>query len=501
MSQVLTEDARYLRMYREKPSLWIKHHIDIELARYRSREQLETWLERFPDDTHLWARKQLAAGKLVLDSSRSYQAEALDEMATPGFYAFQWANGTTKTATAALFVLWFLDNYPGGKIVTTAGTWSQLKEQLWREIPTWSSRATAPIVATPDVIDKTQINISSDWAAFGRAADRAATFEGVHAPYVAVVMDEAKAIPHEIFGAVRRILRGNPGGMFWWIALSSPGSPTGAFYDICAGDQSHRWKVFRLSAYESERVALDQLELDRQDLGETSPLFVSMNVGEFPEEGDDVVIPLSWVLAAVDRTVSEEGLKTLGVDIARFGVDESALVSLFGRRAEVSAAYQGRDTVWTEGKIHELWVEHQYARICIDDTGLVGVADHVAALGLPADGVNFAERESVQNPERYGNIKAEMYFQARSEFEAGHRDPANPDVGFSIPNDKRLIHQLAMQRYKFTLRQQYLIESHKELKARGEKSPDRADGLVLAALAQGRGIRSGLTLLPDVTPS
>ena len=516
MATSLSPDARYLRMYRAKPSIWVAHHLDVKLARYRSQAELEAWLDRLHTDSeqrkemHRWCRSNLAAGKLTLDSSRSYQGEMLDAMAQPGYYAFQCANGTAKTATAAIFAHWFLDCYPGAKLLTTAGTWSQLREQLWREIATWGNRTLRPI-ATSGRVNKTQIDIAPDWAAFGRTADRAETFEGVHGNAVAVLMDEAKAIPPGIFDAVRRILRGNPGGRFWWIALSSPGSPSGPFYDITQGDQAHRWTTFKLSAYESERIDLDQLEADRQDLNETSPLYVAMDLGEWPEEGEDVVIPLSWAQAAVDRTVatwhgegtldpSKADRKTLGVDVARFGGDETAMVELIGRRAEVAAAYQGRDTVWTEGRIHELWSQRNYDRIGIDDTGLVGVTDHIQALGLPADGISFGSTEGMERPEYYANIKAEMYFKLRAELDAGRAAMDTVDVGLSIPNDKKLIHQLTMQRYRFTHRRQYQLESHEELKKRGERSPDRADALALANLMRSRGVYAGLSPLPDLMP-
>ncbi len=473
------------KWWREKPSLWVADKINIQLARYRSRQELEAWLEQQPADAHAWCRERMAQGKLKLDPDRSYQAEALDRMATPGQYALQWCNGASKTTTAALFVHWFLDCFPGGKVLTSAGTWSQLKEQLWREIHLWAGMARAPIAANcaPRGLGKMGIDLAPDWAVMARAADKGSTFEGVHGQYVLVLLDEGKAIKPEIFESVRRILRGNPGAHFWFVCLSSPGSPTGPFWDITNGDQAHRWTTLRLSAYESERVSLEQLAIDREDLGESSPLFIAMNVGEFPAEGEDTVIPLSWVQAAVGRQVNEADGNFLGCDVARFGGDETALVSLFGRRAEISAVYQGKDTVWTASKVRELHGLNAYQGIGIDDTGVGGgVTDQLQADGLPAYGINFGSTEDLRDPEHHVNIKAEMYFMLRAEFEAGFRDWQNPMVGLGLPNDKKLLHQLAMQRYKFDSRGRYRIESHEELKKRGERSPDRADGLVLANL-------------------
>lgn len=421
-------------------------------------------------------------------------------MAKPGFYAFPWANGLSKTATAALWALWFLDCHPGAKLLTTAGTWSQLKEQLWREIPTWAARAKAPIVPHLARIDKTQINLAPDWAAFGRAADKGSTFEGVHGQHVAILMDEAKAIKPEIFSAVRRILRGNPGGQFWWIALSSPGSPSGPFYDVTVGDQAHRWNTLWLSAYESERVSLEQIRQDAEDLGETSPLFVSMDTGQFPREGSDTVIPLSWAQAAVNRIVSTEGPNFLGVDVARFGGDETALMGLFGRQARLRDAYTGKDTVWTSGRISELFLSDDYKAVAVDDTGVGGgVTDHLVADGKSVEAVNFGSTENLERPDRYANVKAELYFWLRAELEAGFKESENPEVGLSIEDDKKLVHQLSMQKFSFTPRRQYRIESHEELRKRQEKSPDRSDALALANYARARaGVARGITTLGNL---
>jgi phage terminase large subunit len=476
------------RRWRDKPSIWVRDSIKIELAHYRSQEELTTFLETVPNDSHLWVREKLAQKALKLDPTQSYQGDVLDKMSTPGYYTLPWANGTAKTTTGALFVLWFLDNFPGGRVVTTAGTWSQLREQLWREIAFWASQAKRLIAPNTVEIGKTQIDIAPDWAAFGRAADKSETFEGVHAPYVLLLVDEAKAVPPGIFEAVRRILRGNLGGQFWWVCLSSPGSADGPFYDVTEGEYASRWNIFRMSAYESDRIGLNQLEDDRQDIGEGSPLFVSMNLGEFPDEGEDTVIPLSWIISAVDRPVdTDTGMFTCGCDVARYGGDETAIGTLDSGRFVIEETYQGKDTTFTAGKINEIHNcddEHRLDAVAIDDTGVGGgVTDQLKTSGIRLRPVNFSAIDLVKRPDRYANNKAEMYFYLRDAFEETFKSHDNPLAGLCIPNDKRLIHQLNMQKYHFSAKQQYLLESHEALQKRGEKSPDRADALALAHLA------------------
>lgn len=538
MVAALSDDARYLRMYRHRPSIWYKHHFDQPLFHYRDRSVLEAFLERSrrryleaarargvePDPheiPHRWAWERLQAGELELDARRSYQAEALDEIARPiregkrefvHRIAFKWANGTTKTTIAALATHWCLDCFPGSKVLTTAGTWSQLREQLWREINTWRDRAVAPIVAQTVDPNKTQIDVASDWMAVGRAAKSEATFEGIHAPVVMVIVDEAKAVRLDVIeNAIRRITRGR--GRFFVILLSSPGSPSGYFYDVCRGAQSERWTVMSLSAYESEAIPLAQIDDDLQEMSQDAPLFVAIDLGEFPTEGGANVIPLSYVLAAVNRPVAgwdpEDGFapgfefpwRTAGCDVARRGDDETAIADLLGRRVSLRDFWATfRRTNFISGRIHDLWIAHDYEAIGVDDTGAGGgVSDDLAALELPLVEINFGE-VARRFPEKYHNLKSEIWFFLRAELEAGFLDWDNPDVGLSLPPDRRLQHQLTCVEFDYDETQRRWVEGHKAIVARGEKSPDRADAVAIANYVRGEAVEHSLEALPNVMP-
>ena len=507
--------ARRLKMHREKPSLWVRHKVAIELAHYRSRAEVETWLDTRELDTHVWLREHLERSDFALDASRSYQAEALDIMARPGRvrdgvlqggrYAMQWANGVAKTTTSALLAHWFLDCYPGGKLLTSAGTWSQLKEQLWREIAQWGASTREDIAAqwAPMGITKTQIDIAPDWAAIARAADDPDTFEGIHGRYAMVILDEAKAVPQGIFDSIRRILRGAKDTLFWFVCLSSPGSPTGPFWEITNGDQSHRWVTLRCSAYQSERVSLAQVAEDAEDLGEDSPLFIAMDLGEFPMEGEDTLIPLAHALAAVGRTVNETGTKTLGIDVARKGSDDTALVYMLGRAVQPPVTANGQRTTWTEEQALYLQRIHNFDRIAVDDSGVGGgVSDHLIKARKNVSEVNFGASDFVRQPDIYANNKTEMWMSFARELKAGYEDPDNPDVGISLPvgdAGKKLVNQLASIKVVFDGRR-YKVEGHKQLTSRGVKSPDVADAAVLANWARQRVGRSYPVEAPSERP-
>jgi len=495
----VARNAKVLRRWQEQPSAWLKSCIDIEPAKYRSERELRAWLDSQSPDSHKWCRQQLAAGKLRLDG-KPYQVELLDCMAKPGWYALRCANGVGKTSTAALLVLWFLDvfapslNSPGGtKVVTTAGTAAQLKEQLWREIGVWASRTKMPR-SWSGHIDKTQIDLAPDWAAMSRAADKSATFEGVHGDHVLILVDEAKAIKGELYGAFRRILRGGgEKGKYWFVFLSSPGSAQGAFWELTDGSLAHRVSTFGLSAYESERVSLETIAEDAEDVGEDSPLFVSMVCGLSPEEAEDTLIRLSWVQQAQDREVDCVEPRVLGVDVARMGLNETYAMRMMGRRASVAFAHVGQDLGVTVGKIRHAHERDHYQVIAVDDTGVGGgITDWLSASPefrrvhiIP---VNFGARSD--HPERYVNMKTQIAFMVKAELKAGFDDSENPHVGLSLPEDKKLAGQLTAHKVRYDDRQRYRVTTQHETGADAEfsltstQSPDRAHALMLANYAR-----------------
>src|SRR5690606_24718270 len=86
-----------------------------------------------------------------------------------------------------------------------------------------------------------------------------------------------------------------------------------------------------------------------QRWGKDSPLYQARVLGQFPEQEDDTLIPLSWIEAAVKRKLEPGEPVELGVDVARYGQDESVWVI---RRGSVARIYETRsmgDTMETTG--------------------------------------------------------------------------------------------------------------------------------------------------------
>ena len=84
------------------------------------------------------------------------------------------------------------------------------------------------------------------------------------------------------------------------------------------------------------------------------------------------------------------------------------------------------------------------------------------------------------NAEEFADLGSEMAWNLRRIFEETYLNRDDPKVGISIPNDKKLIHQLSARKYDFRSDGRIKIEAKSDMRKRGEKSPDRADALAMA---------------------
>ena len=114
--------------------------------------------------------------------------------------------------------------------------------------------------------------------------------------------------------------------------------------------------------------------------------------------------------------------------------------------------------------------EFQPVQTCIDEVGVgAGVVDRLRELGYGVRGVNAAH--SARQKGVFANIRAEGYWKLRDLFAAG---------AIAIPEDQRLLGELAALRYSFDSQGRLLMESKEDMRKRGVPSPDRADALMLA---------------------
>ena len=194
-------------------------------------------------------------------------------------------------------------------------------------------------------------------------------------------------------------------------------------------------------------------------------------------------IPSNYVVEAMSRgpaDVEPSGPMRLGVDVARFGDDKTALTPRDNRIVYPQIVWGKLDTMQTAGKVKDYvltWNEANPKRpieqIAVDVIGIgAGVVDRLNEFpelnGIQIVGVNTSIK--LDDGRNY-NLRARIWRDGKDWL-----DPKNGPV--SVTNDPELQTDLTSLHYGYR-NGLLLIEAKDDAKKRGIKSPDRADSFML----------------------
>ena len=206
-----------------------------------------------------------------------------------------------------------------------------------------------------------------------------------------------------------------------------------------------------------------------------------MYQGEFPDQGDDTLVAVSDIDAAVamDDWQADGGPRVMAVDVARFGADSSCIAYRDGNRIERLEVIHQLDTMAVTGRVVNGAANYGAERIYVDDVGVgAGVVDRLKEQGLPVVGLNVGRPAGDRR--LFANLRAEGYWELRRLLRDG---------GLRLPNDLRLIGELSDLKYQYNSDGRILMESKEDMKARGGSSPDVADAVMLSVLGPMTGFR------------
>ena len=185
----------------------------------------------------------------ILNFARwSKQREILESVRDHKRTAVRSGHGVGKTAISARAALWFMAAHPYSRVITTAPTWSQVKEQFWREIHVAHSRADAFFDGQ---LDDTRLELGPDWFMLGISTDRPERFAGHHAEHLLLVVDEASGVSEDIFEAAETFLT-SPGAKV--LMIGNPTVNSGTFHAAFHRDRAD-WSRISISALDSPASA------------------------------------------------------------------------------------------------------------------------------------------------------------------------------------------------------------------------------------------------------
>ena len=432
-----------------------------------------------------------------------YQADILQKIVIEGRegrrVSVRSPRGAGKTTTAALAILWYALTRDGDdwKVITTAGSWDQLNNYLWPEVHKWSRKLRWERVGRSGPFDskfelmKNQLKLTTGLAV-AAAPDKPELIEGAHADHLMFVFDEAKAIPIPLWDAMEGALSGT--GEVFGLTISSPGEPTGRFYQIQSQQYGfdRDWYVRPIRLEETlaaNRVSAQWAENKKAQYGPEGATYKQQVLGEFSTIDESSIFRLEWIEQAQDRwrawrrTVpevlpKEMFLTAIGIDVARAGPDRNAYALRKDSVLLEVITDQEPNTMTMVGTVKRLL--HAHKGVGIVDVVAVGGGPFDRMRELELDVVPFNASSKCQIRDRSGelgfkNLRAAAWWHLR--------DLLNPVFGSDIclPPDEELKEELmAVHRKNIDSSAEIAVESKAEITKRLGRSPDKADAVMMA---------------------
>jgi len=438
-------------------------------------EQEKTFLKRCREEPEFFCKRVLGV------EPWAKQIEIMNSVRDNPNTIVVSANAQGKSWVSAAVALWFLVTRKDSIVLTSAPTYRQVMNVLWAEIGKMYADARFPVGGD---MTTGKLVLGEKWYALGIPSSDEVRFQGFHSNDILVIFDEAAGIPKDIYTAAAGNLTSENSR---FLLIGNPTSPTGMFYEY---SKNPNWHKITLSALESPAIehpekypylATKKWCLEREhEWGRTSPMYIARVLGEFPLEGEDTLIPLSWIdesvkrymdMAKKDILVSEHVY--LGVDVARMGGDKTVCASYQPNKVLPLRKAQGKDLPTVKHLVAQeaIAAGMKLMQITIDATGLGGgPAGDLREMRYPVVEINFANKAN--NKRFFRRLKDEIMYNLRLVFQAGE---------IAIPPDDELVSQLASIKYKTEQNTGLIeIESKEEMKNRGLKSPDCAWAVALA---------------------
>jgi hypothetical protein len=542
----------------ELRSIWIRRlkqaaESDDELAAIEANEQLQDLfnaaLEHYGTPFGLWRDDPVGFIRDVLDEGIwRRQQEIAESVRDHPFTAVPSCFASGKThLDARLAIWWVLVHAPGTAIVvTTASRMRQVITQLWPHI-----RRAHAMHDLPGKVDSYQwkmlgLHGQTELVAYGFTppAREPDAVQGVHAPHVLIIIDEAGLI-NPLTGQAwlsastgdhtRVLATGNPPTAeegSWlqlisesenWNCLPIPAQLTpnwtGEDTDQCKSCADWRQNPHQIGIH---LIKPSDAQLFANDYGEDSAFYKAKVNAEFTKGAANKAIPANYAEATwwrkdntrlpdhlftgggdldIDHLIGPRARIRLGVDTAQGGADRMVIARNVGRLISVVFEEQGdpvRNTFACAGYVKEQIeearkLEQQLGPAVDEHKNLWGIDVVIDATGDrgPVDTLQAWNDEGLLGrnvniiPVNFGEAAEDpkRYYLRRSEMWWNLRELLNPARGESdvyLDVDRSVIGEMCEPKYTHNNAGKIVLESKDDLRDRGKRSPDHADAIALS---------------------
>jgi len=403
---------------------------------------------------------------------------------------------THNSFTGSILVLWFATTRElagkDWKVITTASAWRHLEVYLWPEIRKWAGKIDFEKLGRPafkpgkELLDLRLKLLHG--AATPVASNQPERIEGAHARELLYLLDEAKIIEPDTWDSIEGAFS-NAGAdtddNAYAFAMSTPGPPSGRFYDIHRRAPGYEdWWVRHVTLEEAiagGRISRKWAEQRKLQWGADSAIYHNRALGEFHASDEDSVIPLVWLEQAIERwwvwdkagRPGMNGPRWTGVDVGRGG-DETIFAHRDGPMVWLSGN-RVRDTMRVAAAVQGFG-----ERAIVDAIGVgAGVFDRLREAQerpLAYVGSERATTRDASGKFGFTNVRAAAYWNLRELL-----DPANSPV-IGLPPDDLMISDLTTPKWEVTsgLPPKIKITTKDDVVKQLGRSPDRGDSIAMA---------------------
>ncbi len=373
------------------------------------------------------------------------------------------------------------------KMAALSVTKDHLKSNLWAELLMWREQSNLCKSSTNDGAERITLKGHEGYSfidarSYPKSSDQnqqASALAGLHAKNVAFLIDEAGTIPDAVLAtadaALTQVVSDRTNAKL--MVTANPEVPSGLIYNAVMGKSVQKWATYRITGDPDDPNRAPKVDVNwaREQIatfGREDP-WVLVNVfGHYPKQAADMLLTDAEVSEAMDREISEEevrnGQSRLGVDVARGGVDRTAMAHRKGLKAyPIDTHSSDKKGPELAGIIMLKEQKQRLERVFVDNTGGFGgaVVDSLDMAATTMD-VTPIHYSSAAQDKRYFNKRTEMWVRMRDWIRKGGCLPKDADLSKELTCPKLFFHGGVFR-----------LEEKEQIKKRLGFSPDKADAL------------------------
>lgn len=434
----------------------------------------------------------------------SKQQEIVQSLEKNKQVAVRSAHGTGKSLLAAVLACWWIDTHPVGSayVISTAPSRQQVHSVLWEEMRNIHQKAElqGEIQTSDKWIIRNSEGVLKEVGIGRRPADHQPySFQGIHRDAVLFILDEAGGIPKWLWDAGIAITTNEQCRI---LAIGNPDDPNSEFKNKFDKDENGAWHNIKISIFDSPNFTGEEVsetakkrlsdhtyvETAEREWGIGTPLWQSKVLGDFPDEDDSAVIPVSWVEEAFNRydlfddlpevDVPElERSKVVSVDVAYTGRDSTVITKYKEPRFEKPEAFHPK----SQKELFLLITERtnkMLDKIVIDVGGGYGsgVYEMLTDAGYNVVAFNGGTKTTKQDATRkfsFTRVRSAAFWNVREKL-----NPAS-EHGICLPRMDEIRKDLTIPKYDIQL-DKIQVETKDSIRKRLRRSTDYGDTIMMA---------------------